>query len=282
MSVDADRMRLLEDGLDRIGQLALEAWFDGTHTPGEVVEEAVLICEEITEAPPPTEDDDEPEVDYSEIEAALPETWCPDLPLAERIRNLVKVRRTFVKAQKLQEERIAELELKTAELGDPPLAVDPWAVVKMRKMLSNNPRSIILNGKLIKLLQHVFGIEHGPQVVQPTKACPNCAGLGKVGRKMCVKCDGHAVIPDVDGMALRNASLELEVRELRECIRKGNAMMLCMARNDRRAPLGAWEDFERALGDYRNNGFEYSDDPIDFTEPAPYPVNAPELLYETE
>lgn len=284
MSADADRLQLLEDGLDRIGELALGAWFDGQHSLGEVVEEAIYICEQITEAPPPTEPEEIPEapdVDYSEIEAALPEGWCPHLPIAERIRNLVQSRRAFLKADKLTRERITELEMKVGELGDPPLACNPKAVVRLRRLLRNRPRTITINGQLIDLLANMLGVTEGERVVQPTRTCPNCAGLGQVGRKMCVKCDGECVVPDADGMALRMAELELEVTELRRCVQKGNDMMLCMARSDRRAPLTLWEAFERALGDYRNNGYEHSDHPDDFTEPKGFPVHAPELLDET-
>lgn len=284
MSADVDRIQLLENGLDRIGELALGAWFDGEYTLGEVVEEAVAICEELTDAPareePPPVAEAPPPADHAEIEAALPEGWCPHLPLAERVKNLVQARRTFLKADKLVRERMAELEMKANELGDPPLACNPKAVVRLRRLLRNRPHSLTINGQLIDLLRNMLGVEEGDRVVQPTKTCPNCAGLGQVGNQMCVKCDGHAVIPDTDGMALRMAELELHVAEMRNCITLGNAMMLCMARNDRRAPLPLWEAFERALGDFRNNGYEFSD-PIDFTDTMGFPVHSPELVNET-
>lgn len=284
MSADTDRIQVLEDGLARIGDLAITAWFDGTCTAEEVLEETVYVYEQITEAPPPgavEETPDEPAVDYREIEDALPEEWCPHLPLAERVKNLVQSRRAFLKADKAVRERMAELEMKAAELGDPALACNPKAVVRLRRLLRNRPRTIVINGQLIDLLRNMLGVTEGERVVQPTRTCPNCAGLGQVGRKLCVKCDGERVIPDTDGMALRIAELEMEVTELRKCIAKGNTMMLCMARNDRRAPLELWETFERALGDYRNNGYENSDHSDDFTEPEGFPIHAPELLNET-
>lgn len=280
MSADSDRIQLLEEALDRIGALALGAWFDGEHTLGEVVEEAVFVCEQLTEAPPPGEPD-EPVPDLAEIEAALPEGWCPDLPITERIKNLVQSRRAFLKANKLVQERITELEMKADELGDPPLACNPRAVVRLRRLLRNRPRTIVINGQIIDLLRNMLGVTEGERVVQPTRSCPNCAGLGQVGRRMCVKCDGECVIPDTDGMALRMAELELEVADLRECVRRGNDMMLCMARPDRRAPLPLWEAFEQALGNYRNNGYEHGDHPDDFTEPTGFTFNAPQLLNET-
>lgn len=265
MTTDADRLFDLDEALGKIGRLAFQAWNNGTPAFDEVIEEVVLTCDSLM-------DGRTDETLRGEIEAVLPETWCPDLPFQERLRNLIEVRRPYLSSNKALQTRISELEVMQTSFGDPPLAVDPDAVVRLRLLLRNNPRSVVLAPPLIELLQCVFGISSGPTVIEPAIVCPACAGDGVIGHAgptvPCARCDGEGKVPDVDAMRLRIAELEHERLGLREVLTDADTMMRNMHSSRSHPPHHLWEALDRSLANYRNNGYENSDHPDDFTAPT--------------
>jgi hypothetical protein len=255
MTTDADRLFDLDEALGKIGRLAHRAWNDGSPSFDEVIEEVILTCSSLMDG---TTD----ESLRSQVEAVLPDTWCPDLPFQERLRNLIEARRAWINWDATQQARIRTLEAKVKDFGDPPLAVDPDAVARLRLLLSRNPRSLVLRGTYIALLKGVFGFTHGPTVVEPAILCPRCDGEGArsfgAGPVPCQRCDGEG---------LRIAELEHEREWLRQVADNANSMMVYMPTPGSTPPPELWEALDRSLADHRNNGYENSDHPDDFTAP---------------
>jgi hypothetical protein len=265
MTTDADRLFDLDEALGRIGRLAHQAWDRGSPSADEVIEEVLLTCDALMNGITD-------ETLRGEIEATLPATWCPDLPFQQRLRNLIEARRTWTDCQAAQQNRIEELEAMTTTFGDPPLVVDPRAVAQLRLLLQGNPRALVLSGRLVELLKGVFGLTHGPTVIEPAIVCPRCQGECTVsagaGPVPCLRCDGEGKVPDVEGMRLRLAELEYERSWLREIADAVNAMMAFMPHPSATPPADLWQTLELALADHRNAGYENSDHPDDFTAPG--------------
>lgn len=253
----------LDEALGKIGRLAYQAWNEGSPSFAEVVEEVVLTCDDLL--------DGEPERDG--IDAILPATWCPDLPFKERLRNLVEARRAWINCDGALQERIRKLEVMANEIGDPPLAVDPDAVARIRSLLRNDPRVLVLQDDLIELLKGVFGVTVGPTHIEPSLPCDNCTGLGRVddmhfGPMDCVRCKGTGRLPDVDGMRLRIAELEAEQDATRDVIDKAGHYMAWAREPRSPAVAQLFLDLDLALNNYRHCGYENSDHPDDYTAPT--------------
>lgn len=264
MTTDADRLFDLDEALGKIGRLALQSWNEGSPSSDEVIEEVIQTCDSLM-------DGVTDETLRAEIEATLPEHWCPNLPFQRRLRNLIEARQTWLNLNSATQARISELEVKANNFGDPPLSVDPDAVARLRLLLANNPRAITLTGPMIRLLQGVFGITHGPTVVEPAVICSACTGEGVVGLGptiRCERCEGEGKVPDVDGMRLRIAELEHERQWLRQVATNANEMMAWMRTPHSHPPTELWVALELSLADHRNAGYENSDHPDDFSEPT--------------
>lgn len=265
MTTDADRLFDLDEAMGRIGRLAYQAWNHGSPSFAEVVEEMVLVCDSLL-------DGRTDETLRGEIEAALPETWCPDRPLQERLRNLIEVRRGWLRADAARQARIAELEVMAADFGDRPLDIDPDVVAGLRLLLAGDLDTLVLQRPTVELLRAVFGITRGPSTPRFAVPCPACKGVCEVdagaGSVSCMRCDGEGKVPDVEGMRLRIAELEHERRWLREIADNANEMMRHMPGPYARPPEELWAALELSLADHRNAGYENSDHPDDFTAPG--------------
>jgi hypothetical protein len=275
MTTDTDRLFDLDEALGKIGRLAYAAWNDGKPAFDEVIEEVVLTCGNLM-------DDSTDDTLRAEVEAVLPKSWCPDLSFQERLRNLIEVRKPWLDCNEALQTRLSKLEVMAGNIGDPPLAVDPDAVAQLRLMLrepamtpeGRQPelRMLVLDRDMIELLRGVFGISYGPTLVEPAILCPRCEGEGArsygAGPVPCQRCGGEGKVPDVDGMRLRIAELEHERTGLRRVVEDANAMMAYMRGPRDVPPRELWDRLERTLADYRNNGYENSDHPDDFTAPT--------------
>lgn len=265
MTTDADRLFDLDEALGRIGRLAYRAWNDGTVPFDEVIEEVVLTCDSVL-------DGDTDGTLRAEVEAVLPESWCPDLPFQERLRNLIEVRRTWLNLNAAQQARISQLEAMANSFGESPVAADPDAVARLRLLLQGDLRAITITRPIIEMLQVAFGITAGPTLIEPAIICPRCEGEGEInigiGPVPCMRCDGEGKVPDVERMRLRIAELEYERSWLREIADNANAMMAYMRGPSDKPPMELWVALELSLADHRNAGYENSDHPDDFTAPT--------------
>lgn len=262
MTTDADRLFDLDEALGRIGALAYRSWNEGTPSYGEVVEEVVLTCEDLLD-----------ETGHNSVRAAvefcLPDEWLPDENFQERLRKFVEVRRASLRTIAAQQARISELEEMT--INDP-LIVDPVALARLRMLLRNDPRIMVITQDTIQFLKETFGVSYGPTSIEPAVICPACDGTAQIeydgfGAVLCVRCEGAGKVPDTDNMRMRLAELEIENDRMREVIGKGLDMMAWMRHSHTPPPEEHWLAFDLALGNYRNCGYVNSDHPDDFTAP---------------
>lgn len=278
MTTDTDRLFDMDEAMGRIGALAWRAWHEGEPGFAEVVEEVVLTFDDLL-------DGVGADSLRAKVEEILLPEWLPHLPFQERLRKLVELRRSWLNWSAAQEARILELELMTNRIGDPPLAVDPDSLVRLRLLLRNDPRTLILTGPLIELLKGMVGFTTGPTHIEPAILCPHCKGTcvivdDRMGPFPCVRCDGEGKVADVEAMRLRIAELEHERGQLRNVMHKANSLMAWMRSPNDCPPQEVWEGLEQSLADHRNNGYENSDHPDDFTAPtwsaADEPADSPE------
>lgn len=271
MTPDADRLLELDEAIGRLGAMAYNAWNSGTPSYGEVVEEVVITCEDLFA-------DDQPFRD--QLAAVLPQGWPPDMSLTDRIKglvghveNLVELRQSWLNCIAAQGERIRELEVKARDFGEAPTDIDPMAVVKLRRDLERNPRSMTISRPLVQLLRGVFGVTNGARPTSFMLTCPHCSGErllvdDRVGPVDCVRCEGKGEVPDVDALRVRLAEMEIERRQLREAAHKGIRLMARMDPPKSDSLEALWRAFNHALNPCRNNGYENSDHPDDFTAPT--------------